>query len=270
MRVPEPNDTDAPLLDYDRFMAAAHREAAAYATAAPFPYAVFEGLFDPGLLRAVAATAQGDIDAGAVEVKEHAYGRKGAVGHNRTWTGITRRLFHELNSASFVRFLETLTGITGLVPDPHYLGGGLHLIPTGGWLDVHADFSRHDGLGLDRRLNVIVYLNEDWEPGWGGALELWSPDMARCEVTVPPEMGTMVVFSTLSDGYHGHPDPLTCPPDRVRLSMATYYYTAGLGSDGGQRLDHPTRWRRRGDDRGRSWRDWVPPVVVDAGRALRR
>lgn len=257
------------LVDYDRLDREARRLAPDYRAAHPFPHAVLRDAFPADRLRGIAEAAQAVVDAGDAGVKEHAYARKGTVGHNRTWTGDTRALFHELNSAPFVRFLETLTGIEGLIPDPHYLGGGLHMIPPGGWLDVHADFSRHDKLDLDRRLNVILYLNDDWDPAWGGALELWSRDMARKVVEVVPDLGTMVVFDTIEDGYHGHPDPLACPPDRSRLSMATYYYTAGLG-DGARRADTPTDWRQRRDGKLRSWRDFVPPIVIDGGRRLVR
>lgn len=257
------------FVDYGRLDREARDQAETYRAAEPFPHAVIAGAFDETVLRGIVSAAQEEVDAGRVDVREHAYGRKGAVGHNQSWSGDTRVLFHELNSASFVRFLERLTGIEGLIPDPHYLGGGLHMIPPGGWLDVHADFSRHERMDLDRRLNVILYLNEDWDPAWGGALELWTRDMAECAVEIIPDLGTMVVFDTVADGYHGHPDPLTCPEGRSRLSMATYYYTVGT-DDRVRRDDTPTDWRRRRDGRLRSWRDWVPPIVIGAGRRIVR
>ena len=43
---------------------------------------------------------------------------------------------------------------------------------------------------------------------------------------VTPEFNTMVLFTTNSDSYHGHPDALTCPPGVTRRSIATYYYSA--------------------------------------------
>ena len=54
-----------------------------------------------------------------------------------------------------LEFLETLTGIDGLVPDPYFAGGGLHQIVRGGFLKVHADFNWHPKLRLDRRLNML-------------------------------------------------------------------------------------------------------------------
>ena len=137
----------------------------------------------------------------------------------------TRGLLWALNSPVFVEFLERLTGIGPLVPDAHFEGGGLHQIEPGGHLKVHADFNRHPRNGLERRLNVLLYLNRDWKDEYGGALELWNRDMTRSEVRVLPLFNRCVVFSTTSTSYHGHPDPLTCPAGETRKSIALYYYT---------------------------------------------
>lgn len=257
-----------PLLDAGKLHRLAVEHAPAYAAATPFPHAVLHDVIDAAVLRSVAAAAQAEVDQGRVEIREHAFSRKGSAGHNRDWSGATRALFHEFNSATFVRFLETLTGIQGLIPDPHYLGGGLHVIPPGGFLGVHADFSRHDALDLDRRINMILYLNDDWDSAWGGDLELWDAEMRGCVATVAPRLGTMIVFSTLSDAYHGHPSPLTCPPDRARLSMATYYYTAG-SAQVAARGTHPTLWQST-PGRSRFLTDWTPPALVRAARRWRR
>jgi hypothetical protein len=37
----------------------------------------------------------------------------------------------------------------------------------------------------------------------------------------------MVIFSTTDFSYHGHPEPLNCPDNRSRRSLALYYYTNG-------------------------------------------
>src|SRR4029078_5720896 len=141
-------------------------------------------------------------------------------------------LFAELNNRAFLGFLEALTGIEGLIPDPHFEGGGLHETKRGGHLGVHADFNVHERLGLERRLNLLIYLNEDWEDEYGGSLELGDKDMSECAVEVKPIFARGVIFNHALDSFHGHPDPLSCPPDRSRRSIATYYYTVaedGIG-----------------------------------------
>jgi Rps23 Pro-64 3,4-dihydroxylase Tpa1-like proline 4-hydroxylase len=84
-----------------------------------------------------------------------------------------RDVLYFLNSRPMLKFLETLTGIRSVLPDPSYTGGGLHQVRPGGLLEVHADFSYHKALRLDRRINVLVYLNKDWKEEYGGHFELW-------------------------------------------------------------------------------------------------
>lgn len=140
---------------------------------------------------------------------------------------VTSDVLTAFNSHPFVGFLEHVTGMPGIIPDPGFSGGGMHEIKAGGFLKVHADFNRHRHLSLDRRLNVILYLNEDWDDEWGGNLELWNRDMTEASVRLAPRAGRLVGFATDDYSYHGHPDPLRCPENRARRSLALYYYTNG-------------------------------------------
>jgi hypothetical protein len=153
--------------------------------------------------------------------------RKLASNDDSTMGEATRHLLAEFNAAPFIDFLQHLTGIDGLVPDPHFVGGGLHQIEPGGHLKVHADFNQHPDTGLQRRLNVLIYLNRDWKDEYGGALELWNEDMSKCEARVVPHFNRCVVFTTTSTSFHGNPEPVNCPPGGTRKSMALYYYSGG-------------------------------------------
>jgi len=155
-----------------------------------------------------------------------------------------RHLLSDLNGMVFIDFLETLTGISGLVPDPHYQGGALHQILPGGRLEIHADFNRHKRLHLDRRLNVLIYFNKDWPESYGGNLELWDVNMTRCVKKAAPIFNRCVIFSTTSNSYHGHPEPLTCPDGRTRNSIAMYYYTNGR-PESETSEPHSTLWQKR-------------------------
>lgn len=141
----------------------------------------------------------------------------------------TLRLIQYLNSGRFLRWLSQLTGISGLIPDPYLTGGGFNQINPGGTLAVHADGNWHDLMGVHRRLNVIVYMNKDWQDAWGGDFELWSRTSANtpdhCEKKVRPDWNRCVVFKTDDFSFHGHPTPLACPSDRCRRSLILYYYT---------------------------------------------
>ena len=137
-----------------------------------------------------------------------------------------RQLFHFFNSAPFIEFLEGISSIQGLIPDPYFMGGGYHETGKGGYLGVHADFRINDRLHLNRRMNVIIYLNENWPEAYGGQLELWDRQMKHKYASVAPLYNRCVIFNTDADSYHGHPDPLTCPEGTFRRSIALYYYTA--------------------------------------------
>ncbi len=177
-----------------------------------------------------------------------------------------------------------MTGIEGLIADPHFEGGGLHQIERGGHLKVHADFNRHPHTQLDRRLNVLVYLNRDWQPEYGGALELWNRDMSRSEAQILPYFNRCVVFSTTSTSFHGHPEPLNCPEGRTRKSLALYYYTKDRPASE-RRDEHNTLFQARpgeefGDEPGSSGRTFkdrakagvrqvAPPILYEAVKRRR-
>lgn len=137
-----------------------------------------------------------------------------------------RNVFGFFNSAPFLQFLEALTSIQALIPDSYFNGGGFHEISRGGKLGVHADFRINEQLHLSRRLNVLIYLNQNWSDEWGGDLEIWDRDMKNKVHSISPIFNRCVIFNTDAYSYHGHPDPLNCPADVTRKSIALYYYTA--------------------------------------------
>jgi Rps23 Pro-64 3,4-dihydroxylase Tpa1-like proline 4-hydroxylase len=151
-----------------------------------------------------------------------------------------------MNSWEMLHFLERLTGIDGLIPDPYFGGGGIHQIEPGGFLEVHADFNWHPKLRLDRRLNMLIYLNRDWPEEYGGHLELWDRQLRECVRSILPVFNRTVVFSTTDSSYHGHPRPLGCPPGRTRKSVSLYYYTNGR-PDEERSAPHDTIFRKRHD-----------------------
>ena len=139
-----------------------------------------------------------------------------------------KSFFDFLNSNIFLTFLQNLTSIKEkLISDPQLEGGGLHEIKRGGVLKIHTDFNRHPFLDLDRRINVLIYLNKSWQETYGGHLELWDKNMKLCGKKILPDFNTMTIFSTTDYSNHGHPDSLNCPADLSRKSIATYYFSKG-------------------------------------------
>lgn len=202
-----------------------------YSTASPYPHIVIDGFLPSDLAEKILDNFPNEPEKKA---KEYALNyaniqhKKRQVFPNDC-NEFCRNLFGFFNSASFLQFLEGLTGIEGLIADPYFNGGGFHEISTGGKLAVHADFRIHEQLHLQRRMNVLIYLNKDWRDEYGGCLEIWDKSMQQKIRSVAPLFNRCVVFNTDAHSYHGHPDPLTSPPDITRKSIALYYYTASKG-----------------------------------------
>ena len=238
----------------------------AYAEAAPFPHIVLDDFFPEGVVAAALEEfpAARDADWQSFESGQE---RKLASNNERALSPTARRIIWEMNSQVFLEFLENLTGISDLIPDPKLSGGGMHQIERGGKLGVHVDFNRHVEFGLDRRLNVLLYLNREWREDYGGHLELWDQDMKSCVQRVAPVFNRLVVFSTTDTSWHGHPDPLACPEEVTRKSLALYYYTNGRPEL--ERSDeHTTVFAPRPGERlqrerpALRLRDFVPPVLM--------
>lgn len=187
-----------------------------------------------------------------------------------------RYILYFLNSRPMLQFLEVLTGIQHVIPDPYYVGGGLHQIKRGGNLEVHADFNYHTQLKLDRRINLLIYLNKDWKQEYGGHFELWNREMTHADQKILPIFNRCAIFSTTSTSYHGHPTPLACPPDRTRKSIAVYYYTNGRPEEEVGKAHSTLFQQRPGTEVPSSQQTFkkvlhaiTPPIIVDAVKKIR-
>jgi len=136
----------------------------------------------------------------------------------------------DLCSHDFIETIKLMTGIKNLYPDYGLHGGGLHIHGRGGNLNIHKDYSIHPKLKLQRKLNLIIYLSKNWDVSWGGGLELWSHDHENNKPkelvkTIEPKFNRAILFDTTQNSWHGLPQPLTCPNDVYRKSIAVYYLT---------------------------------------------
>jgi Rps23 Pro-64 3,4-dihydroxylase Tpa1-like proline 4-hydroxylase len=249
-----------------------------YAVAEPFPHVVIDDFLPADELRRVADSfpKPEDIDwRRSTNPRQQKLAAEDETQINDT----ARWLLYQLNSATFMKFLETLTGIEGLIPDPYFAGGGLHQIERGGYLKIHADFNRHPKFMLERRLNLLHYLNEDWKEEYGGHLELWNREMTLCVERILPIFNRCVIFNTTDFSYHGHPEPLTCPAGMTRKSLALYYYSNGRPEEEVSH-EHGTLVRPRPGEKidglnGRSTprsfiKRFIPPIVADIRSYLKR
>lgn len=213
----------------------------------PFPHTVIDDFFDAATLKRLLPELPSPLTSKELFTSDVKHLQE----YKFAWREVAKlgpqslRIIHYLSAKPFLEYLTQLTGIAGLIPDPYLWGGGFHQILRGGKLAIHADFNIHPQMHLYRRLNVLVYLNEGWNEAWGGALELWSQDMQRCVQKIAPHFNRMAIFNTTETSYHGHPDPLDCPADVVRKSLALYYYTYERPLE----KSHSTLWQKRPEDK---------------------
>lgn len=262
--------------EYLKKLAVKYRED--YQQAKPFPHIVIDNFLPEFVLDKILTEfpKAGDIDWQKFENKAE---RKLANKHEKYMGDNTRSLLYQFNSSTFIEFLENITGIEGIIPDPHFEGGGLHQIERGGYLKMHVDFNRNNKLHLDRRLNLLLYLNKDWKEEYGGYLELWDKEITQCEKKILPVFNRLVIFTTTDFSYHGHPEPLTCPEGWTRKSLALYYYTNGRPAEEISGKEHYTIFQARpGEDLQEKTsgikaktilKKLIPPIIIEGLNTLK-
>lgn len=238
----------------------------AYQSAQPFPHMVIDNFLDP---RVAAAASQSFFTFEEARSKGFEFS---AVNENLKIQIVDPDRFPApiasiagaVSAKPFIDQLSVITGIENLVWDPTYAGGGMHQTARSGWLDVHVDFNFNEALQLHRRLNILLYLNAEWQESWGGILELWDETVSTCVQRVIPAFNRCVVFTTSEKSFHGV-TPVTCPEGTQRCSFAAYYYTreAPPNWDG---TKHSTIFKARPDEYLK--RNVLMPAEA-AGRAVR-
>ena len=206
----------------------------AYRCARPFPHAVLDGFLGEPRALALARHFPGPEHSGWMRRDYREQSARMGQLQRTGFEGVAPALRHflaEMCGMAFLDFLGALTGNDGLIADPHFRGAGPSLTMPGGHLALHADFNRDRTRHLERKLTVIYYLGHDWQPAWGGALELWDESCSRCEASHLPLLDRLIVMDHGDSYWHGHPQPLACPEGRFRASIAAYYYVAAPTSD---------------------------------------
>lgn len=196
-----------------------------YSSTEPFPHVEIDGFLTPSMALLGSSEFPSRKESSWVHYS-HFNEDKCAITNSSNMPEFFRELVAELNSQNFIEILEQLTGISNLKSDPTLQGGGLHLTKTGGFLNIHADFTAHPiKRNWQRRVNLLLYFNQNWIDSYEGHLELWSRDMKSCVRKISPQLNKCVIFNTDNDSFHGVPEPLNCPPEITRNSLALYFYT---------------------------------------------
>jgi hypothetical protein len=198
----------------------------AYERAEPFPFFVIDEFLEPDFVREVVAEYPRFEEATRLG---HHFDRVNETGKvqitdSARFPEHVRALHEAITSPEFLSTLSAITGVPKLLPDPKLHGGGMHITKRSGRLDVHADFNWLEDQDLYRRFNILIYLNPEWDPSWGGGLELWDRDVTRREFYCVPKLNRCLVFETTKTSFHGV-EKVSCPAEHQRQSFAAYYYT---------------------------------------------
>jgi Rps23 Pro-64 3,4-dihydroxylase Tpa1-like proline 4-hydroxylase len=210
-------------------LASRAQHARALREAQPFRHVVIDGFLDPQFCERVLS------DFPRFEDK-YALNEMGQVGGKavrmdvRDISDTFRTLDRHIQTPEFLDLVSEITGIPELLYDADYVGGGTHENVHGQGLDPHVDFNYHPGTRTHRRLNLIVYLNHEWDAAWGGALELHSDpwnERGNQVKRVQPLFNRCVIFETNEVSWHGF-QRIVLPEERrtlSRKSFAIYLYT---------------------------------------------
>jgi Rps23 Pro-64 3,4-dihydroxylase Tpa1-like proline 4-hydroxylase len=254
--------------DIERLYRFAEDNKDTYANAEPFSHTAIEDFVYPHILEGVLEELESNQEGEKWNKMDDRYQNKWSCSSTLRMGVKTRNLIQYLNSQEMLTFLEKLTGIEGLVPDPYLAGGGLHELRDGGYLGVHADFNYQKQIRLDRRINLILYFNKDWEEDFGGNLELWDTSMKSCVKKYTPDFNRCVIFNTTDNSFHGNPQPVKTPDGRTRRSIAMYYYTNGRPNNEVS-SEHMTLFQYRpgeasiSDSSKRFIRKCIPPILFE-------
>ena len=224
-----------------------------FTNAEPFGYVVIDQFLDEQRVQEIAQALPSYQQAQRVgtSFKTVNETKKVQIEDAQTFSPPVRALHDFLNGPEFRQTLEHITGIDELRSDPKTNGGGIHQTGPGGRLDVHVDFNYLPELQAFRRLNLLLYLNPQWDEAWGGHLELWDPRVEVCHRSVAPVLNRCLIFETNNISYHGVTQ-VKCPPDKARKSYSAYYYTNSPPEDFEDDF-HGTVFKARPTERWKGW-----------------
>lgn len=258
--------TAGALFDYDHWQTTLPTDSARYQQNQPYPHIVLENFLDEQAAERALAAFPAVGDAGWIHYV-HVNEKKHGLNKMDLLPPAIQAVIGEMNSPRFVAYLSQLTGIPNLLPDNSLEGGGLHQSKRNGFLNVHADFTVHPHKrNWRRRVNLLIYLNHDWLPDYRGDLELWDRQMQGVVQKIAPVFNRCVIFNTDEDSYHGLPDPILCPDDMTRKSIALYYFTEEAVAP----TLRATNYQARPNDGAKAILIWLDKKMVATYTSLKR
>jgi Rps23 Pro-64 3,4-dihydroxylase Tpa1-like proline 4-hydroxylase len=244
------NSVDESIIDLPSYTAQVDSLSERYRHAKPYPHIAIDNFLDPHHLEKCVEEFDALNNTNGWINYVHFNEKKRGLNKLELLPENIQQTIKTFNTPAFLQFLSDLTGIPNLQKDDMLEGGGIHQSTRGGYLNIHADFTVHPHHRTwQRRINLLVYLNKEWQDEWGGKLELWDQQMKGCVESIAPVFNRCVIFNTDHDSFHGHPDPMSCPEGTYRRSIALYYYTIEKNP-----LRRSTHYVARPDEKEKQWR----------------
>jgi hypothetical protein len=193
----------------------------------PFDHCVIDNFFDEKIAFKLDSEFP-NYDSKIWHIYDNYFEIKKTCNNWNIFPKLTYQVFNYLNSGEFVSILskEVFNG-KKLFSDIGLNGGGWHIHKQGGRLNPHLDYSIHPKLRLQRKLNIIIYLNSNWKGHWGGDLSLWdnksSKKPGELIKSIMPKFNRAILFDTTQNSWHGLSESLKCPKNQYRKSFAVYY-----------------------------------------------
>lgn len=239
-----------------------------YKSAQPFPFLVLDDLFPNDTIDALID----ELPPLSSEKWVHERHEKLIKSNLRSATDLGEKSYQfvsVLHSAGFLYFLSEITGIKALVGDPYLSSGGYHVVPAGGKFDVHADRNTDLNCGMERRLAMLIYLNKNWKPEYGGQLELWNQEGTQCEKVIEPIFNRTVIFEVGDKNFHGV-RPVVEQHNVSRRAFVTYFHTVGRELEFHNSIYVPTIYQSNQSLVNRVMKESLPPFLYRALKSLRR
>jgi hypothetical protein len=213
--------------------------------AKPWPHLIIDDVVNPSSARSIGDFPPRDWPHWSGFVDKYQHGKR-YCDDIAIMPAPLAQIIRECSEPRFLKFLEAVTGLDKLIPDPHLDGGGLHSTGEGGVLFPHTDFHIHLRLGVYRYLNILIYLTPEWDSSNGGELGLYRKGQSKPDQLIVPAFGRMVIFKTDDQSVHGFTNPVG--PKARRNSIALYYYRSQESADFGG--DTSTHWQSHGSRKG--------------------
>lgn len=142
-----------------------------------------------------------------------------------------------MHSGEMLYDLEQMTGISGLLPDPHLVGAGFSIFRDGSYLGSHYDFNWNDRLRLHRKLTSLLFITPGWKEEWGGHHEIWtgSYDKDKTSKKVyshPPLFNRFYIDENVKKGPYHAVSKVNCPDEvEGRCAIRFFYYISSSEYD---------------------------------------